>query len=144
MSGLPGHPIPWKVGDVVMTQSGAVPDVTGQIICWALSKPVLMRHLREIAIEGLVDSDSDQELICTVVDLLDPNRSNLWREFLRAAGVQPVDADLVWIGLGGDCGWMNHVHWDRIRQALLNQDDLIDLKSPLGGWSSMDDDDLGQ
>lgn len=93
---------------------------TTTVIRWTLSTPVLASRLREIAAEGTATTDPDQELLCTVADLLNPRRSDLWRDVLTATGALPADADAVWHELGGDTLWMNSIRWDQVRQALLN------------------------
>lgn len=96
-------------------------DPTWLIIQWALSRPVLAHHLRMIALDAPQDeTDRHQELICTVVDLLDPQRSRRWAEVLRATGASTEDADALWRLLGGNPnGWMTLVRWEGVRGALL-------------------------
>lgn len=89
---------------------------TGTIIGWMLSSPVLAWHLQQIAADGLGGTDGDQELVCTVVDLLRPDRSELWADVLKAAGSRAPVADATWKGL--DPGWMDRIDWRLVRQAL--------------------------
>ncbi|MFE6739833.1 hypothetical protein [Streptomyces tubercidicus] len=98
----------------------ATDEATERVIRWTRSKPVLTRCLRDIAREALGGLE-DQELTCAVVALLDPNRNDTWRDILGTTGVYAADADAVWADLGGDTsGWMNRVHWQQVRQALLD------------------------
>ncbi|GHH74669.1 hypothetical protein GCM10018793_16430 [Streptomyces sulfonofaciens] len=101
---------------------------TETIIQWILSYPVLAQHLREIAADGMLGSneDPDQELVCTVADLLRPSRSPLWADVLRATGVPAARADALWYGLGGEAsGRIYAVQWPLVRLALSGRRALL-------------------
>jgi hypothetical protein len=74
-----------------------------------------------IAADGLADPNEDQELTCTVADLLDPNRKALWADYLKATGAPAAEADALWEELGGIAG-IYGVDWRAVRQALLGVD----------------------
>lgn len=96
-------------------------EVTEAVIAWALSAPVLTVRLAEISRDEILYGV--KELPCTVVDLLDPQRSPLWADFLTATGAHPADADAVWekLSQGRTQGWhwMTDVCWSTVRQTLL-------------------------
>lgn len=93
---------------------------TRLIIQWMLSAPVLAHHMMMIATDEPVDPEH-QELICTVVDLLDPHRSQRWAEVLQATGASVEGADALWEALGSDPNtWMPTVRWEAVRKALVD------------------------
>ena len=93
--------------------------VTTAVIRWALSSPVLSWRLAIVAGEVASNGDMDQELMCTVADLLDPERNAMWRGYLLASGADPCEADATWKQLGGISG-IYAVCWARVREALLS------------------------
>ncbi len=98
-------------------------DATGVVIRWALSAPVLTWRLRIIAEDGVEcrEHGRDEELSCTVTDLLDPDRGPMWECYLRTVGADPVKADAVWKELSGVNG-VGTVCWQKVRDALLGVD----------------------
>lgn len=72
-----------------------------------------------IARDGMAYGDGDQELTCTVADLLDPDRKTPWPEYLHATRADAGEADAAWRKLGGIAG-IYAVDWVRVRQTLLD------------------------
>lgn len=95
---------------------------TETVVGWVLSTPVLTKRLLDIAQDDLVYGDD--ELPCTVVDLLDPGRDKRASAFLAATGACPVHADAVWALLSGGnvkrWNWIDDVRWDVVRDVLFN------------------------
>ncbi len=94
---------------------------TGKIIAWALARPVLTKWLAVAA-----EDDPGDGLMCTVIDLLDPQRSPLAVAFLKATGAPLAGADAVYDDLEADCPpgqtaqWMTATDWDAVRAAILD------------------------
>jgi hypothetical protein len=96
---------------------------TEEIIRWSLSSPVLTRYLRRVIGDGVGRSDDDQELICTVTDLLSPDRGWLWGDMLHAIGISQAEADGLWKRLSEEHpDWMHRVQWDHVSRAVLHTD----------------------
>lgn len=100
---------------------GRQEEATAEVIRWATSVPVLAWRLSIIARDGKDYRDGEQELTCTVADLLDPERGALWWCYLRATGADPAHADATWERVGGVRG-IHTVDWVRVRQTLLEAD----------------------
>ena len=100
-------------------------EETGKVASWALSRPVLTQRLRIIAFDAQDSPHGNQELSCTVTDLLDPARGTLWTEYLQATGAATEAADKVWSDLGGIAG-IHQVDWAVIRERLLSEKPLLD------------------
>lgn len=94
---------------------------TELITRWVLSSPVLAWRLKIIARDGLMYGDGDTELNCTVADLLDTDRTAIWRAYLKATGTDPATADEVWREIGGIAG-VHATDWAQVRRALLAVD----------------------
>lgn len=90
---------------------------TARVIDWVHSRPVLLKWLDEIVREG-----GDDELMCTVVDLLDPRRGIHAAAFLNAVGAPATDADDVSRALERRDGqhWLTLVDWPAVRRAVLS------------------------
>lgn len=95
---------------------------TGKVITWTLSHPVLALWLARIARDEL--TRGDDELMCTVVDLLDPGRGHHAAAFLHAVGVPAGEADALHAALSeGTAGhWLALVDWPHVRRTLLDTD----------------------
>ena len=85
---------------------------TGKIIAWALSRPVLTKWLAVTAAEG------GDELVCTVTELVGPDRDERSLAFLHATGAPLADADAL-AGVLGDDSWTDDVDWPAVRRAVI-------------------------
>jgi hypothetical protein len=88
---------------------------TQTVIRWVLGSPVLAANLKKIARED------EEELMCMILDLLDPNRGRLGLAYLKAVGARPEDADAVWHEIGAEHG-MPVVYWPEVYRAILDVD----------------------
>jgi hypothetical protein len=95
-------------------------DVTQRVIDWTLSKPVLGRKLAHIA-HGDEFVYGDDDLACWVVDLLWPQRNTLAVTYLAAVGASIAEADATWAELDKHESWVDAVHWDKVRDALIER-----------------------
>jgi hypothetical protein len=95
-------------------------DPTDTVIRWAMSTPVLASRLREIAEDGIRDPDGMQELGCTVIELLLPERDERAKAYLKATGARSEDADAVWRELA-DTQQGYAVDWDRVGRELIRR-----------------------
>lgn len=86
-------------------------EASTAVIRWALAKPVLARLLAGAAAED------EGELIRAVVDLMDPQRTRLWADCLKATGTSLPATDTLWYKLGGITG-LYGVDWERIGREL--------------------------
>jgi hypothetical protein len=93
-------------------------DPTDTVIRWALATPVLASRLKEIAEDGLRDPEGMQELGCTVIELLMPERDERARAYLKATGARSEDADAVWRALA-ETQQGYAVDWDRVGRELI-------------------------
>lgn len=74
-----------------------------------------------IAVDGVTEQDDDQELACTITDLLDERRGMVWTDYLHAVGAPLAEADALWRELSAaDSRWMHRVCWVSVRCALLD------------------------
>jgi hypothetical protein len=94
-----------------MTMADRHDEASTAVIRWALAKPVLARLLATAAAED------EGELIRAVVDLMDPQRSRLWSDCLKATGASLPDTDALWYKLGGITG-LYGVDWERVGREL--------------------------
>lgn len=85
----------------------------GPLIEWIKKRRVLHSHLSTIAREQGKRGNRG-ELMCTVIDLLDPQRDARSAQMLKSMGVSVVDANNLWSALRDkDSNWLHTMNWSQ-------------------------------